>query len=242
VQIYVLIDPRNNELRYVGLTTQPLAKRFHNHLDSARRGASSHVYNWMRQVMETGQVPLIVQIESCDSLEELCEREVDFMAYFKSIGCRLTNQAKGGSRGMAGFKHSEETCAKMSLSRLGKPTKRSGYKHSPETLMKMSLAKKGKPTARLNYKATDETKRRMSESKKGQNYGPPSEEHKRKVAVAHYRSIKCLDTGVIYKSIQDAAATVGTTPQNISNMLTGRSRTAAGYRFAYLENEEVRYA
>ena len=43
-----------------------------------------------------------------------------------------------GKQNRLGYKASAETCAKMSASRLGKPSGRLGKKHTPETLAKMA--------------------------------------------------------------------------------------------------------
>jgi len=40
--IYALIDPRNNEVRYVGKTNKSIEKRLKEHLESLRLKAHTH--------------------------------------------------------------------------------------------------------------------------------------------------------------------------------------------------------
>ena len=76
-----------------------------------------------------------------------------------------------------GKSHSEETKAKMSAAKKGKPSPTKGKSHSEETKAKMSAANKGKSPS-------DETKAKISAAKKGKpshkKGKPQSEEHKAK--------------------------------------------------------------
>lgn len=109
--IYGLVDPRTNELRYVGKTIQPLNDRLRIHLYDARRGLKRYVCNWIRQVLRDGLEPEIFEIESVQ--EDWIEQEQFWIAYFRYIGARLTNGTIGGE-GTPGRKASAETLAKMS--------------------------------------------------------------------------------------------------------------------------------
>lgn len=69
-------------------------------------------------------------IDTCSSLEECNELEIFWIAYFKSIGCRLTNVTIGGG-GANGMKQSPEAIAK-------RMAKCIGQKRSEETKKKLS--------------------------------------------------------------------------------------------------------
>lgn len=48
--------------------------------------------------------------------------------------------------------------------------------------------------------------------------------------------IECIDTGIVYKSLQDVMDEYGVSKTAISNCLSGRSKTCAGKRWRYLSN------
>ena len=52
--IYGLVDPRTNEVRYVGWC-QDLKLRFAQHLSCAKRGQKTHKYNWTRKLVKLCQ-------------------------------------------------------------------------------------------------------------------------------------------------------------------------------------------
>ncbi len=58
VNIYVLIDPRTNEIRYVGKTSQPLSGRLSSHRFDAKN-STSHRARWIAKLIRLGYNPLI---------------------------------------------------------------------------------------------------------------------------------------------------------------------------------------
>lgn len=110
--IYGLVDPRDNELRYVGKTILSLNDRLTIHRTDARKGLKRHVCNWIRSLWREGLEPEIFEIESVE--ENWVEQEQFWIAYFKSLGARLTNHTIGGE-GALGYRHTEESRRKMSV-------------------------------------------------------------------------------------------------------------------------------
>lgn len=110
--IYGLVDPRDGQLRYVGLHEGDVKKRLREHLCHARKGKKIYVYDWIRSVLATGKSPEIVTLEACESVDEMVEAECWHVAYWLSLGCRLTNLTAGGE-GCFGYKHTEEAKKKM---------------------------------------------------------------------------------------------------------------------------------
>ena len=101
-QIYVLIDPRTEEIRYVGKTVKSLKARVADH---RRR------FDWNPRIE-------LVQ-EVLDDFWQEAERY--WIAYYRSIGCDLVNVAKGGAGGgMIGRHHSFETRARVSAKLTGR--------------------------------------------------------------------------------------------------------------------------
>lgn len=70
------------------------------------------------------------------------------------------------SKALTGIKRSEETKAKISAARKGKPNPHAGVAHSEETKAKMSASRKGKPKS-------EEHKRKIAEALKGNTNNKP---------------------------------------------------------------------
>lgn len=57
----------------------------------------------------------------------------------------------------------------------------------------------------------------------------------KRVAEKTSKSILCVETGIKYKSVSEAAHYMGIVKTAISNCLNGRSNTAAGYHWGYVD-------
>jgi group I intron endonuclease len=172
--IYVLVDPRTGDIRYVGFTLKTLEARLGIHL---RAGGSNHRVNWIKSLRRCGHAPVIrlVQMVTVDACEAA---EVYWIGYFKSIGCDLVNMTNGG-KSKIGYKTTEETRRKMSESATGKKwslERRAGYSrlpHSMETRSKISRAASN-PSA--------DTRLKMRASHLGKSLDP---EQKAKISAAN---------------------------------------------------------
>lgn len=158
--IYGLIDPRTNQIRYVGQTTSGFGRlKSHMKVSYIKHTINRNV-GWMKGLLSSGYKPEMIVIEEAapDRLDDL---EIFYIAYFRMIGANLNNHAEGGVKNR-GWKHSEEWKKRMSETKVGKPmpaghankiragqqehggTWSKGKKLSEETKAKMSAAKKGK--------------------------------------------------------------------------------------------------
>ncbi len=92
-----MTEPHGGELRYVG-KTDDLKRRVWEHFSSARRGTkrTRHVYCWIWSLLKKGPEPDRFVIRECETEQEALETERHFIAYFRFIGCRLTNETEGG--------------------------------------------------------------------------------------------------------------------------------------------------
>ena len=104
---------------------------------------------------------------------------------------------------------------------------RKGYTHSDESKRKISEANRGKLVS-------EETRRKISEANQGRAI---SEESKRKMSESssHKRKVLCIDTGIVYESMIDAAKDVNTPRSNIGSVCTGKTKTAGGYSWKYID-------
>lgn len=115
--IYCLSDPRTKEVRYIGKTERSPLVRLSHHLCIARSGKRRYVYNWIRNLLKDGHIPIISILEIC-SIKGWEEREKYWIAYGKSIGWRLTNLTAGGE-GTKGYLFTEEVKDKMRSAKVG---------------------------------------------------------------------------------------------------------------------------
>lgn len=119
--IYALVDPRTSECRYVGKTNR-IKKRYYEHCLKKKNTKTS---SWIKSLHPL--LPEIIILESLNA--NWIEAECFWIAYMKSLGCKLTNLTTGGE-GTDNLPCSEETKVKLRNHNLGK-------KHRPESLIKM---------------------------------------------------------------------------------------------------------
>ena len=159
IKIYVIIDPRNNEIRYVGKTKQTLDKRLGGHLWDASKSSNRRA-RWIAKLLRLGYQP---RIELIQEVPESCWRKAEhyWIDYYRSLGCTLTNGTEGGD---GGDTHTADVRAKMSKAKKGQRT-RLGAVLSDETKAKISAANSGKSPS-------IETRVKMSAAHTGQKRTP----------------------------------------------------------------------
>lgn len=135
--IYGLIDPRNNQLRYIGKTTCGLQRRLRLHLTRRNLTPKRHSSRWLAGLVAAGMEPEIFSIEEIAAVGDWVEAEQFWISYFRFIGADLTNLVDGGE-GVSGYRFSEER--KRQLSELFK-----GRQFDDVWKAKISAAKKGVP-------------------------------------------------------------------------------------------------
>ena len=151
VSIYGLIDPRDNQLRYVGKAIN-LSSRLRAHLSEARRW-TDHKANWIKSILHDGLKPDIFIIE--DVKESIWqETERFWISYFRYIGCNLINRTIGGE----GWTNPTEEDRKKSSQLRSESRKRYATTH-PEEIKRIAQS-------RLGYKHNEETKRKIGEANK----------------------------------------------------------------------------
>lgn len=92
-KIYCLKDPFTLEVRYVGFTRISLSSRFSQHKHEAiKKNNLSHCYNWFRDCVSKGKIPLIELLESNIPIEKWEEKEQFWINSYTN----LTNQKQGG--------------------------------------------------------------------------------------------------------------------------------------------------
>lgn len=152
VIIYGAIDPRTNHLRYVGKTkirrgsiAYSLRSRCAGHLKNA---SASRAARWFRSLGRIAIEPEMFVIEIVAE-DAWIEAERFWIAYFKSIGCELTNATIGGE-GVPGFKLSPERIAYLHALCVAS---RRGSTNTIEHRRRISEARRGQPAWNRGKKA-----------------------------------------------------------------------------------------
>jgi hypothetical protein len=128
-QIYGLIDPRNDQIRYIGASINPV-KRI---AIGAQHNAAK--IDWLKVLAILGLKPRIDIIEIVDETSDWVERERYWIAYYREQGEDLLNLADGGP-GRPGVSTSDETRARMVIA-WERRRKRGEPQFTPEGLQRL---------------------------------------------------------------------------------------------------------
>lgn len=91
-KIYSLIDPRNNEIKYIGRTSTSLERRLSSHLSDPKR---KEKYEWCQYLLKNNLKPIIRLETECTSLLESKEIEYNLTLYYINQGFKLFNKKIG---------------------------------------------------------------------------------------------------------------------------------------------------
>lgn len=116
--IYVLRDPDNNEIKYVGQTND-INRRFRDHLRRSliQNDSEYNTYKsrWIRKILSSNKEPFMEIIEECKNFSESNEKEKYWIEYLLKTGHSLTNSHVNDVT-----EFSIETKEKMSSAKKGK--------------------------------------------------------------------------------------------------------------------------
>jgi len=214
VFIYILIDPIDNNVKYIGQTFR-IERRLSEHL---RPTTNSKKDRWIKSLINKDLQPTLVVIDEC-IIEDWVWLERYWVSQFKTWGFELKNGTEGGdgsygvipwNKGLKGaFKHSDESKEKMSKSRKGKP-KNYVIRWSDERKMKFSATMTGR---KLNMKV----------DKNGANN-------------SNSKIVYCYDLGYNLVKIYDygrQSKEDGFNPSLVSEVCRGAKLTHRGHIFSF---------
>ena len=165
--VYGLIDPRTNELRYIGKSSRGLV-RPKQHCTQTGRKLNTHNGSWLKNMWADNEtLPSVLILATCEDEKHALSQERVLIAKFRTTGFNLTNLTDGGE-GTSGRVFSLETRALMSKQRMGN-TNGLGREQSSETREKIGKAHIGN-THSLGVKRSEETRAKLSKSKMGNTY------------------------------------------------------------------------
>lgn len=93
--VYALVDPRNDEVRYIGLSTRGTS-RPRTHLSPRSRRGGGPKNAWLDELEALGLTCRIEVLQHCASVHEVRAAEVQQISGHKAKGARLTNRSRGG--------------------------------------------------------------------------------------------------------------------------------------------------
>jgi hypothetical protein len=99
--IYALIDPRDDQVRYVGKADN-VKERFMSHLRESKTNAKSHKCAWIRTLIAEGLKPVVKTLEEVN-IDEWQKAEIYYIQEFRKMGVNLTNHTIGGDGFHTGF-------------------------------------------------------------------------------------------------------------------------------------------
>ncbi len=154
-KIYALVEKITNNIRYIGLTKNPLKYRLSQHL---RDRSINHKTNWIKKI-GVDNIDIILIEDGIKTKEEICEREIFFISKYRYDGFNLVNTTNGGE-GWNNTKFTENHKLNISLNHSdfsGSKNPMYNRSHTKESRDKISHGKKGKPNSSLTkFKSGDQ--------------------------------------------------------------------------------------
>ena len=158
--------------------------------------------------------------------------EISLIMQNKASDPQSSYNLTNGGRGISGCTMSDEAKRKISLARKGKYCGKNSCnygKHlSEQTRKKMSEAKRtaycgaGNPFYGMHH--TDETKKKISETKLANG-------------TWNDKPVRCIDTGIVYRSISAAFRDTGCDGSAIGKCCTGKLKTSHGLHWEFVLQE-----
>jgi DNA-binding CsgD family transcriptional regulator len=175
--LYGLFCPKNNELKYVGITTCNIDVRLREHIKSPN---NFKIEKWIKNLRKINLTPEIKILKRCETYDELLQCEILEIKKCRDNKINILNLTDGGDiNPMFGKTHTDESKIKISKAHKGRKKfknrpKRTGWSHSKETKRKISNnhIKKGygnKNGFFSGCKHSDKTKELMSINNSGEN-------------------------------------------------------------------------
>lgn len=204
--IYTLSCPLTKEVRYVGKTERDLKVRYKQHLYHHKRDNSKR-RKWVKSLLDIGLLPIIEPID-CVDIEEGNFYEQYWIAQFRAWGFSLVNSTDGGN---SIYKATIESRLKQAAALRGRPK-------TKEHNLKVSIANKGK---KRTQEVRDGCRERMLGKRQPKLFVPITQYTLSGEFVANY------------ECINDATRAMKILNTSIQNCLTGRSKSAGGFKWTY---------
>ncbi len=128
--IYGLVDPIDNQLRYIGKSLNGL-KAANRHCTPFELNKRSHKNNWIKSVLKQEYRPVLIIIQEFIESDILSQAEIFWIKYFKAMGCQLTNATLGGE-GTPGLVFTDKHLQNLRKAKFNNPNNHKNSKISEE--------------------------------------------------------------------------------------------------------------
>lgn len=99
ITIYILVDPRDRRVRYVGQTCDPVA-RLRSHVSPSSE-ATPEKHAWVDSLRRDGMAPIMIQIGSVPGMCAANEGEKIAIDFYRESGAALLNCTTVGRKPLA---------------------------------------------------------------------------------------------------------------------------------------------
>lgn len=233
--IYMIKNLLNGKM-YIGQSWDIFA-RWRTHKSAASR-IDSYLYSAIRKYgISSFAFSVIHEVDKTYSQDMIDDLEISYISIYNSADRTVGYNIKyGGSKG----KLPKETKDKIA-------SKARGRKASEECKLKMSRSRKGRKfsddhkakiaEASKKHRHSEETKKRLSVLAVGRKMSKEARAAM-SMASAASKSITNIDTGVTYRTMQEAAISCGHTGvYGLADCANGKRETAKGFKWAWAEKE-----
>lgn len=217
--IYVLIDPRTSQVRYVGKSFSGLRRPQRHWRRCELVKDLTYKGNWIRELVAEGLVPTVEIVEEFPTAEPLDAAEVRWINHHRAAGAPLTNLAEGGRSG--GHPHTEESKRRIGAGNKGKCK---GRTLTEDHKNKIAQAAVGRTLP-------EEWRQAISAGNKGK---PKSEVHRAALATSLGGRKIQDDLGNIYASYSEAGRVLGVTAAAVSASAR-KGFSCKGRRFTFVD-------
>ncbi len=204
--IYALICPKTNDIKYIGQTTNGIIRLYGHWRDFKlnKFGRLIKVKAWVKKLKSEGLKFKVRYLDYGTTREELNQKEIYWIKYYRDLNCDLLNHADGGH-----------------IATIKKYTDEEKKEISRKTKLAMA-----RPEVREKY-----LKGRVNRFTP-KNYKPWTEENKKNVSNSEYHNsikLKIIDSnGKIYDSLNDCRKQLNVTKSAVWRTLNGKQKTCKG--------------
>lgn len=223
--VYIHTNKINNKC-YVGITSQTITNRWKNGY-----GYKSQKL-FFRAIQKYGWDKFDHIIFADNLTKKQADKvEIALIALYKTNDSNFGyNISKGGEKTTLGIKLSNEARQHMSEAHKGKT-------QAKETILKRVQKFSGSDHWMHGKHWDENTKEKMRIAKLGKKQ---TKEHIENAAKSRWKPILCIENGVIYASVKEAAESLGLRKNTISEVASGnkRRKSTGGYHFQYLHEKD----